>query len=1117
MRHVCFSCVILLSLLATSARAQEVKIVLPAGHTNEVTWASFSPDGKRIVTTSKDNTAKLWDVQSGMLLQTFEGHGNWVTTAHFLENGKKIVTTSYDNAIKIWDVLSGKEIVSIAGHRDRISTSVLSKDGNYLATVSFDSAAKVWNLQTGKLVCDAKAYTGYNSWVSFSPDEKNMITAAWMDSVVNVWEIMTGKKLLVLSIGKNYTKASVFFSPDKKQIIVVSYRGIHVFDAKTGSPITKNELFTNGCGALSPDGSTIAFGSNDHKLILYDVRTQKIMAELPGHTKPITAIRFSNDGKKIISTSEDSTAIVWSATERNILHRLQGHANSITSIALSPVNAQIVTTARDNSAIVWDINTGEKKNSFSGHTSKIISAQFSPDENRFLTAQRDHTIKIWNTHTGALLFTLKGHNDYISEASFSPDGRLILSASWDKTTRIWNSYSGQAEHVNSTYKDWVTKARFSNDGKRFIAYARDKTIRIGNTETGSIVNKYPGFPLTLTAINFSPDTENFVVAYLLDTPRIYQTKTGRLTGKLLGKDLSVDNMYFTADSKKIVTTGFDGVVRLWDAATGKPLLNLPAQPRWACFAKESPDGLTYASGYALHWIKLWDPRTGREIKTLPVPAATYPCDYGFQSGKALGRGQTEVHLIPENPAHAVTFYAIDSSDYLLINKDGYYTCTPASAKLLHYITGDLRIITFDQLDVKYNRPDKILESLGNTDTALINSYKRAYQKRIKKLAIDTTQFAGNYGIPESDIVNKAEIQYDQAKEKLLLKIKCSDRMFNLNRFNIWINDVPLFGLRGINIRHRKSKEFDSSITVLLSEGINKVEASVTNSNGTESYKMPLYVKYTPLVPVEKKVYFIGIGINHFSDARHNLQWCVKDIRDLVNKFREKYGAQLVVDTLFDNNVVLKNILPLKAKLARTTINDKVIIAYSGHGLLSKQYDYYLSSYDINFSQPEENGIPYEEIELLLDSIPARMKLLLLDACHSGEVDKEDLVFAETGKTAGINNGLIVHRGSREDELITKTVGLQNSFELMQSLFVNVGRSTGAVVIAAAGGVQFAQESGDLQNGVFSYSILKLLEEKQTITVAEFQKLVAEQVLRLTNGLQKPTTRTELKMTNWNVW
>jgi uncharacterized caspase-like protein len=226
--------------------------------------------------------------------------------------------------------------------------------------------------------------------------------------------------------------------------------------------------------------------------------------------------------------------------------------------------------------------------------------------------------------------------------------------------------------------------------------------------------------------------------------------------------------------------------------------------------------------------------------------------------------------------------------------------------------------------------------------------------------------------------------------------------------------------------------------------------------------------------------------------------------------------------LYNQHVTLSNIKLLKQKLLHTGINDKVIISYSGHGLLSKDYDYYLSSYNINFNKPEEAGIPYDAIENLLDSIPARQKILLLDACNSGEVDKEELQKINSSNNELAKNKTTMSAGNK-GVILTNTaegkgkLGLQNSFELMQNLFVNVGKGTGAIIISASGGVQFAQERSELGHGVFTYSVIEAMKNNDHMKVSEFKKYIGSRVLELTNGLQKPTTRNETIAVDWNVW
>ncbi len=95
--------------------------------------------------------------------------------------------------------------------------------------------------------------------------------------------------------------------------------------------------------------------------------------------------------------------------------------------------------------------------------------------------------------------------------------------------------------------------------------------------------------------------------------------------------------------------------------------------------------------------------------------------------------------------------------------------------------------------------------------------------------------------------------------------------------------------------------------------------------------------------------------------------------------------------------------------------------------------------------------------------------------------------------------------------------MKNSFELMQVLFVNVGRSTGATIISAAGGTQFALEDGGLKNGVFTYSILEFMKNNSETTISKLKEYVNKRVPELTKGMQVPTARTEMNAIDWSVW
>lgn len=454
---------------------------------------------------------------------------------------------------------------------------------------------------------------------------------------------------------------------------------------------------------------------------------------------------------------------------------------------------------------------------------------------------------------------------------------------------------------------------------------------------------------------------------------------------------------------------------------------------------------------------------------------------------------------------------LTEKNFLVKTPSGYFTANKSQVNDIG-LRNENRCYPISNADIKFNRPDLILEETGTADSVLIKAYAKAYQKRLKKAGIDAALLDKVNSFPEAAINNAQYIPAVTAGLVVRIPVSFSVTGSFLKSFNIWVDDVPLFGAAGKELKGKPRQKLDTVFTVRLNPGRNIIEAECTSLAGIRSIKDQ--VKITCSAQAQSKIWFVGIGIDKFADSGYNLSYSVKDIRDLSAKLKEKYGGDISIDTLLNEQVSISNIKALKQRLKRSTENDRVIIAYSGHGLLSKDFNYYLSTYAVNFENPQQNGLPYEEMENLLDSIPARKKLMLIDACHSGEVDKEEMILitsaAESLKQKGTRGGQPTYTGKT-------TLGMKNSFELMQSLFVNVGKSTGATVISAAAGTQFAHERGDLKNGVFTYSILEAMNNHPALKISELKKIVGERVDQLTNGLQKPTSRNETIVSDWSLW
>lgn len=474
-------------------------------------------------------------------------------------------------------------------------------------------------------------------------------------------------------------------------------------------------------------------------------------------------------------------------------------------------------------------------------------------------------------------------------------------------------------------------------------------------------------------------------------------------------------------------------------------------------------------------------------------------------------------------------YLDNKNTIITLPNSPYYMCSKGASKMLHYVTPSLKVIGFDQLDPVYNRPDIVLDSIGKyfgrADQELVARYREAWEKRIDRLGLDKGKLGkGEISVPNVEFVGAEDIAYENTSGQIELKVEANDPKYILRRFNILVNEVPLYGAEDISIASRGLMDWDTTISVPLGVGENKIQVSVMNELGLENFKYPTYVNYTPENEemIVSKTYFIGIGVDNFEDDQiADLDYCVKDITDLSKAFQSNSQTQSVV--LTNEEVTKENILALKNTLMNTSVHDKVIISCSSHGLLDDQNRFYLAMYDIDANHPEDRGLPYEDLEALLDSIPARQKLLMLDACNSGENEIEEAQEGEmelAQNTAETNTA----EGGRNIITLKSKSSRKSSFDTMMELFVNVSNETGAVVISAAGGKQSALEGQavevdgkPIKNGAFTHSVLEYLKKTdERLTVNGLKSYVENRVQEITNGKQRPTSRQETMEVDWDL-
>lgn len=464
----------------------------------------------------------------------------------------------------------------------------------------------------------------------------------------------------------------------------------------------------------------------------------------------------------------------------------------------------------------------------------------------------------------------------------------------------------------------------------------------------------------------------------------------------------------------------------------------------------------------------------------------------------------------------------DTEEYIAITPDHYYKASQNCSKAVHFTKGS-EIYEYDQFDLKYNRPDIVLQRLGVVSDQIVGLYHNAWKKRLKKMNFSEDMLSDDFHTPVLEIVSAGQIPVKTTDPNISFEVSASDSKYPLNRLLVWLNGVPVYGLQGIALQSSPGQEIIKSLNIELTTGVNRIDVSCMNDKGAEAYKQTIEVVYEAETPLPD-LYLVSIGVSEYQDSSFNLNYADKDAKDVLSLFQEinneKTYRKIHSKVLTNGEVTRNSVQQMREFIKQAGRNDVVVLFYAGHGMFDDNLDYFLAMSDMNFDNPAERGIMYEDFEMLLNGINPLKKLIIIDACHSGEIDKEEYL-AEN--TTPVEQGDVVFRSVGKGVRQVQAVSVAEVNDLLNSLFSDIRRGVGATILSSAGGSEAAVESDKWQNGLFTFVLKEGLLQKKAdsdgngaITTAELHLYTQQRVVELSGGRQQPTSRINNKQYEFTI-
>lgn len=454
---------------------------------------SFAPDGLHVLVVARgknNNTAEVWDRRSEKLIATLEGHTGWIAGANISPDGSRVVTTSYDKTARVWDTITGKQLMYLSDLTGGflVSSARFSPDGTRIATVDGSARATVWNTGGGVLISSLEGSRG-----KFTADGQRIVTTG--PGFAKVWSAANGQLLKALE-ARNDGLTFLAFSPDGTRAVATGGRSTKMMNLEAGVPdfSLASELPTTSA-AFSPDGSRVltvgrGLSSGPNTLSMWDAKSGKLLHfwKSQDQTRESVSAEFSPDGRYIVTASSRIVEI-WVSETGRLVRSYGGPAEIVSSPQFSADGKRIAMKTgkrvadgservEETTATVYDVATGKLIAALGGAKLWLNTVVFSPDGKKVITTGADRTARMWDVEDGKLLVTAEVSS--FESATFSHDGALFATAGED-SPKVWDSQSGKQLAVFDAYTGGVSAISFSRDGTRLLTTGRNGTLKVWKT------------------------------------------------------------------------------------------------------------------------------------------------------------------------------------------------------------------------------------------------------------------------------------------------------------------------------------------------------------------------------------------------------------------------------------------------------------------------------------------------------------------------------------------------------------------------------------------------------------------------------------------------------------
>lgn len=539
------------------------------GHTAAVRSVALTPDGRRIVSGSDDQTVRVWSVE-GTHERTLAGHSDWVRAVAVSADGVFAVSASDDHTIRIWNLDEGTEQRQIAIPAEWPRALAVTPDKRFAVAGGGARHVKLLELETGRVEGISKGHTAGLNSIAVTPDNRYVITAS-DDRTIKVWDMESRTEDQTWR-GHRSKVSAVALTPDGTECVSAGRDDtLRLWKLSPGPSGTSpdNHIISSAAPgirslAVTSDRCAVA-GCDDGTLKVWDMATGALRDVLEGHTDMVQSVGVTSDGRYAVSGSADRTIKVWNL--RSQRHNTQSDSRDrIRVLSVSSDGRLAISTSDDQKLRVWSVEQQTEIRVFPRHSH--WPADLTPDGRKIVSAAADATIQVLDAVAGVELQKFSGHVDRVRCVVVTPDGARSISASDDRTIRIWNLETGLAETVISTKRHWVRVLAVTPDGRRVLSGSDDRTVKVWDLLEATEERTLSGHEGRVNALAVTADGQQAISASDDRTIKLWKLSNGAELRTFRGHTARVNGVAVMPAGNHFVSVSGDATLRIWDSEKG---------------------------------------------------------------------------------------------------------------------------------------------------------------------------------------------------------------------------------------------------------------------------------------------------------------------------------------------------------------------------------------------------------------------------------------------------------------------------------------------------------------------------------------------------------------------